>query len=137
VSFRLLWDRDFATLPLGSVATPGEAVRVRRWGRVIVVGRSMEPTLRDGDRLVVRWGCAVSVGDVAVVRLPGHRPLSVKRVVHRDADGWWVERDNPAEGVDSWAVGAIPDADVLGVVRRRYWPARRAGRIAPPPVPLG
>ena len=32
-------------------------------------------------------------------------------------DGWWVERDNPAEGVDSWLVGAIPDGDVLAVVR--------------------
>ena len=23
--------------------------------------------------------------------------------------GWWVERDNPAEGVDSWQVGAVPE----------------------------
>jgi SOS-response transcriptional repressor LexA len=109
---------------------------VRRWGRVVVVGRSMDPTLHEGDRLLVRWGAAVSVGDVVVVRLPGSRPLSVKRVVHRDADGWWVERDNPNEGVDSWAVGAIPDTDVLGVARGRYRPLRRAGRIPPPPVPL-
>jgi phage repressor protein C with HTH and peptisase S24 domain len=97
----------------------------------------MEPTLRSGDRLVVRWRVTPSVGDVAVVRLPGDRPLSVKRVVHRDADGWWVERDNPREGVDSWAVGAVPDADVLGVVRLRYRPVLRAGRLPPPPVPMG
>jgi hypothetical protein len=60
----------------------------------------------------------------------------VKRVVHRDAHGWWVERDNPDEGIDSWAVGAIPDIDVLGVVSWRYRPLRNLGRIPPPPVPL-
>jgi hypothetical protein len=32
---------------------------------------------------------------------------------------WWVERDNPAEGVDSWHVGGIPEADVLGRVLLR------------------
>jgi SOS-response transcriptional repressor LexA len=106
------------------------------WGRLVVVGRSMEPTLISGDRLVVRWGASPSVGDVAVVRLPGDRPLSVKRVAHRDGEGWWVERDNPVEGVDSWAVGAIPDAEVLGVVLWRYRPMRRAGRLPTPPVPM-
>ncbi len=109
---------------------------MRRWGLAIVTGRSMEPTLHDGDRLVVRWGVAASVGDVVVVRLPDVRHLLVKRLVHRDPDGWWVERDNPDEGVDSWSFGAIPAADVLGVVRWRVRPLRRLGRIPPPPVPL-
>jgi phage repressor protein C with HTH and peptisase S24 domain len=96
----------------------------------------MEPTLREGDCLVVRWGVAPSVGDVVVVRLPGDRPLSVKRIVHRDPDGWWVERDNPDEGADSWALGALADEHVLGVVRWRYRPLGRAGRLPPPPVPI-
>ena len=109
---------------------------MRRWGRAIVTGRSMEPTLHEGDCLVVRWGVPATVGDVVVVRLPDDRPLSVKRIVHRDAEGWWVERDNPEEGVDSWSVGAIPDADVLGVIRWRYRPLGKLGRIPPPPVPL-
>jgi hypothetical protein len=34
------------------------------------------------------------------------------------SDGWWVERDNPREGLDSWAVGAIP-AD--GIRARVIW----------------
>ena len=88
----------------------------------------MEPTLRDGDLLLVRWGGgAVTPGAVAVVRLPGSRPLSVKRLTFREPGGWWAERDNPAEGVDSWQVGAVPDADVLGVVLFRLWPV--PGRI--------
>lgn len=93
----------------------------------------MQPTLLDGDRLLVRIGAAadlgalVRIGALIVVRLPGGRPEAVKRVVHREDDGWWVERDNPAEGVDSWLVGAIPDHDVRGVVRARLWP--RPGRL--------
>jgi hypothetical protein len=51
--------------------------------------------------------------------------------VRRDEDGWWVERDNPREGVDSWVVGAVPEADVVAKVVRRMWPLRRIG---PPPT---
>jgi hypothetical protein len=103
----------------------------RRWGVAVVRGRSMEPTLRDGDRLLVRWGRRGRPGQVIVVRLPGDRPISVKRLVHEDGEGAWVERDNPREGVDSWLVGALPPAGVLGVVRCRLWP--RPGRIPPGP----
>jgi len=102
---------------------------MRRWGLAVVRGRSMEPTLREGDRLLVRHGSRPRVGALAVVRLPD-RPVSVKRVTRREHDGWWVERDNPVEGVDSWLVGAIPDDDVVAVVVCRVWPwgRRAAGR---------
>jgi phage repressor protein C with HTH and peptisase S24 domain len=93
----------------------------------VVRGRSMEPTLRDGDRLLVRHGATPRVGGLAVVRLTG-RPVAVKRVTRREQGGWWVERDNRAEGVDSWLVGAVPDADVVAVVVGRVWPLRRRRR---------
>jgi Peptidase S24-like len=94
---------------------------------VVVRGRSMLPTLHDGDLLLVRGGPRAQrrarEGRLAVVRLPGGRPVSVKRLGLRDGDGWWVERDNPAEGVDSWQLGVpVPDADLLGVVAARLWP---------------
>jgi phage repressor protein C with HTH and peptisase S24 domain len=98
-------------------------VTARRLGVAVVAGRSMEPTLHDGDRLLVLWGARPRVGRLAVVRLPpsdaGPRPVSVKRVTGPapgEPGSWWVERDNPAEGVDSWLVGGIPDGDVLGRV---------------------
>jgi nickel-type superoxide dismutase maturation protease len=95
---------------------------------VVVRGRSMEPTLRDGDRLLVRWGAGrARPGAVAVVQLPD-RPLSIKRITFRQDDGWWVERDNPAVGVDSWQVGAVPEADLLGIAVFRIAPT--PGRIA-------
>lgn len=83
----------------------------------------MEPTLRDGDRILVLWGGGARVGRLAVVRLPdsadGPRPVAVKRVTGPapgEPGSWWVERDSPTHGVDSWSVGAIPTADVLGAV---------------------
>jgi hypothetical protein len=96
----------------------------------------MLPTLRDGDLLLVRWGAAPRPGRVAVVRLPDDesgrpRPTSVKRLVRREDAGWWVERDSPVEGVDSWQLGALPDRDVLAVVLARLWP--RPGLALPDP----
>ena len=90
----------------------------------------MEPTLHEGDRLLVLHGARPRVGRMALVRLPpgpdGPRPLAVKRVTGRQPDGgWWVERDNPREGVDSWQVGAIPPGDVQALVLGRV-PSRRA-----------
>lgn len=98
-----------------------------RFGIAVVRGRSMLPTLRDGERLLVRYGRRPTPGDLVLVRLPD-RPLSVKRALRREAAGWWVERDNPNEGIDSWHVGAIPDADVVAVVRLRL-SLRGRGRL--------
>ena len=99
-----------------------------RLGRAAVTGRSMLPTLRPGDEVLVRWGGRVRPGRLVVVRLPD-RPLAVKRAGVRDAQGWWVESDNPAEGTDSWTLGQpVPDADVLGVVVWRYRPLVRRKR---------
>ncbi|MGZ4427399.1 MAG: S26 family signal peptidase [Nocardioidaceae bacterium] len=98
---------------------------MRRVGLAVVRGRSMTPTLAEGDRLLVQHGAVPRVGDLVVVRLPDG-VVAVKRATRRDAGGWWVERDNAAEGVDSWLVGAIPERDVLAVVLLRLWP--RPGR---------
>ncbi|WP_020575799.1 S24 family peptidase [Actinopolymorpha alba] len=91
-----------------------------RFGLAIVRGRSMQPTLWDGDRLLVKYVGDARPGDLVLVRLPGGRPLSVKRLVRREPEGWWVERDNPREGVDSWQVGAVPPGDLVAVVVNRF-----------------
>ena len=112
-----------------------------RYGVVVVRGRSMLPTLREGDRLLVRYGGTPLPGRLAVVALPPQpdgtlRPLAVKRLLRPEptADGragWWVERDSRMEGVDSWLVGAVPEPDVRAVVLARLWP--RPGRAATRP----
>jgi hypothetical protein len=100
---------------------------VPRFGIAVVRGRSMEPTLREGDRLLVRYGVQPRPERVAVVRLPGRAGLSVKRIGWKDAEGWWIERDNPREGVDSWQVGAVGREAVVAVALCRVWP--RPGRL--------
>ncbi len=92
-----------------------------RFGIARVHGRSMLPTLRDGDRLLVRYDASPRAGQVVVVRFPD-ATLAVKRATVRDGAGWWVERDNPREGTDSASVGTIPDADVVAVAVARVWP---------------
>lgn len=92
----------------------------------------MEPTYVDGDRLLVLYGVRPRIGRAHVIRLPdgpdGPRPIAVKRVSRAVGDGWWVERDNPTAGVDSWLVGEIPTENVLGMVLlsvpRRRWASR-------------
>jgi len=94
----------------------------------------MHPTLRDGDHLLVLWGGRPRTGRLVVVRWPD-QPVSVKRAVHHDRAGWWVERDNPAEGVDSWSAGPVAERDVLATVLMRLWPprplSRRRGALPP------
>ncbi|TCJ31168.1 peptidase S24 [Nocardioides jejuensis] len=96
-------------------------MRGRRWGWAIVRGRSMEPGLRDGDRLLVRWGRTPREGDVVLARFVDGT-LAVKRAAERrttrtGAPGWWLLSDNAAEGVDSRHRGVVPEEDVLAVAR--------------------
>jgi phage repressor protein C with HTH and peptisase S24 domain len=88
----------------------------------------MHPTYCEGDLLLVLHGGRPRPGRTAVVRLPDG-VVAVKRVVRREPEGWWVERDNPREGVDSWSVGAIPDDRVVARVLARVWPWRRRGAV--------
>jgi phage repressor protein C with HTH and peptisase S24 domain len=95
------------------------------WSAVLVRGPSMAPTLRDGDALLIRHGARVRAGDVVVARFRA-RPdlLVVKRAVHEQEGGWWVQGDNEFVADDSRAFGV---ADVIGRVLVRYWP--RPGRL--------
>ena len=87
----------------------------------------MEPTLYDGDRLVLMHGARPRPGRLGVVRLPDG-VVAVKRLVRREADGgWWVERDNAAVGVDSWTVGALPEEALIAAVVARI-PTMGLGR---------
>ncbi|MGY1856656.1 S26 family signal peptidase [Modestobacter sp. SYSU DS0290] len=96
----------------------------------------MSPTLRSGDRLLVRRlrrPAAVRAGDVVLARFPA-RPelLVVKRARRPLEDGhWWVEGDNPFVADDSRAFGP---ARVVGRVVARLRP--RPGLLPPAPPPL-
>jgi signal peptidase I len=93
----------------------------------------MSPTVRSGDRLLVRRvgpRDAVRPGDVVLARFPS-RPelLVVKRVRRAVEGGHWIEGDNAFVTDDSRAFGA---AVVVGRVLGRLWP--RPGRLPGPPA---
>ena len=107
----------------------GVATLVTPWVVARVAGPSMTPTVRSGDRLVVRRvapGDTVSEDAVVLARFPA-RPelLVVKRVRSAVPGGHWVEGDNPFVADDSRAFGP---AVVVGRVVGRLWP--RPGRLA-------
>ena len=115
-------------------AVPDRRVQASpRFGLARVHGRSMVPTLADGDLLLVSYAAPVRPGALVVARLPGGRPFGVKRAASLAegslAEGrWWLTSDNPAEGTDSSAWGALAEHDLLGVVRLRVWPRPRLFR---------
>ncbi|HEY9565422.1 MAG TPA: S24/S26 family peptidase [Nocardioides sp.] len=97
-----------------------------RFGMALVRGRSMEPGLRGGDRLLVQYDAPVQPGQVVLARFPDGT-LAVKRVAEAratrtGAPGWWLLSDNAEKGVDSRHRGVIPADDVVAVVRLRIWP---------------
>ena len=107
-----------------------------RWPlwRVAVAERSMEPSLWPGDWLLVRRGIRpgraprIRPRQLVIAQRPG-RPgvLLVKRAVRHEADGWWLESDNPEAGaVDSRAFGPVPAELIEGRVLVRYWPVRHS-----------
>ena len=98
------------------------------WVVARVSGPSMSPTVRSGDRLLVRRVNSrdpVREGAVVLARFPA-RPelLVVKRVRRAVPGGHWVEGDNPVVTDDSRAFGS---AVVVGRVVGRLWP--RPGRL--------
>lgn len=109
----------------------------RRVDVVEVRGRSMFPTLRPGDRLLVVRGLrAPRRGDVVLARDPrdGAREL-VKRVARVGPEGVTLHGDNPGLSTDARVFGALPAAAVRWRVAGRYWPIDRAGAL--PRVRLG
>ncbi|WP_314172022.1 nickel-type superoxide dismutase maturation protease [Streptomyces winkii] len=83
---------------------------LKRIGLAEVYNPSMLPTLRPGDRLVVKYGSRVRPGAVVLLRHPlQHDLLIVKRAVERRSGGWWVVGDNPRVRNDSREFGPVPD----------------------------
>ncbi|WP_460788395.1 S24 family peptidase [Nocardioides maradonensis] len=106
----------------------GRATAGRSVGFALVRGDSMLPTLRPGDRLLLRYGARPTPGRVVVVRY-ADGVVAVKRAVERRQHGWWVRGDASDEvapgAVDSRYWGEIPETDVLAVAVARVWPRPR------------
>jgi len=97
------------------------------FGMVRVTGNSMTPTLRDGDRLLVRYGAPVRVGQVVLGHYRAEPDLAVvKRVFAPDGRSWSVGSDNPRAGSSSAGHGP---AEVRAVAIRLWPTAPSRGRV--------
>jgi nickel-type superoxide dismutase maturation protease len=102
-------------------AGAGAALALARPRRVVVEGASMEPTLAEGDRLLVVRRRRLSPGDIVALRDPRDgRRLLVKRVTSVMGGDVMVHGDNPTASTDSRAFGPVSRRAVVGRVVRRY-----------------
>ena len=89
--------------------------------RVRVAGFSMEPTLRDGQTVLVNYRAYTrnkpTVGDVVLARWnPAHPYPTIKRIVDIEKDQCILRGDNPAQSTDSAELGPLPNEGLLGRV---------------------
>lgn len=85
----------------------------------------MEPTLHDGDRLIVRVGRRPVPGDLVVFDARDVVPGSsvawmVKRAATVAADGSVTVRGDNPRSQDSRHFGVVPAESIVGVVRRGW-----------------
>lgn len=100
-----------------------------RLGLARVRGNSMEPTLRDGRLILIRYAARARPGRLVIVALPPDaqgqsRPLAVKRLMHYEADGRaWIESDNQSAAgrIDSWTIGPVPLSSIVAVALISPW----------------
>ena len=99
--------------------------------RVAVTGPSMEPTVREGDWLLVRQlRRRPRVGELVIAADPREPArLLVKRVSAVTADAVTVSGDRPDRSTDSRQFGALPLSAILGSPVLRYGPFERIGLV--------
>jgi nickel-type superoxide dismutase maturation protease len=103
--------------------------------RIAVVGHSMEPTLLEGDWLLVdpyAYQRATPRAKELVVARDPRAPdrVLIKRVAGVGPDGEvTLAGDHPAHGADAAAIGTVRSDLLLGRPLLRYWPPERFGRI--------
>ncbi|MGH2602294.1 MAG: S26 family signal peptidase [Dehalococcoidia bacterium] len=122
---------------LAAASVAAFAIR-RCLGRFVVRGPSMEPTLRDGDRLLVLRGPAslLRLGPDALVlartsAVPDREIVKRIAAVRHSPRGplYLLLGDNPHASTDSRHFGAVPRSSISGRILVRYWPDDRRGRV--------
>jgi len=83
-----------------------------RFGKAIVRGFSMVPTLGDRDQLLISYGAPYKVGDVIVFKHQSR--IDIKRIENISNEGIFVVGDNELASLDSRSYGYISPGEVLG-----------------------
>lgn len=90
--------------------------------RIPVIGRSMEPFLRERDEVLLHTAkiADITVGDIVLARWKQRYVLH--RVVRKNADGLWLVGDNNLAQIEK-----IAATDLVAVL----FEARRGGKLLP------
>jgi nickel-type superoxide dismutase maturation protease len=104
----------------------------------VVAGRSMEPALLHGDRVLVDlWTYRhrpPRIGELVLFEGP-EREIMVKRLASsppHSGQGYWLLGDNSSSSRDSRRFGPVPAERIRGRVVLRYWPLTRGSLEATP-----
>jgi signal peptidase I len=86
-----------------------------RWYKVLSVdGASMEPTVNQGDLMVVTRPRTLEIGDIGVFQVDGR--LVTHRVIGIESDGSYITKGDANPSPDRWNGSQI---EVVGVYRLR------------------
>ena len=86
-----------------------------------IQGRSMEPSLKDGQFALLRKTKKAKLGDILVFRDPEHeKRILVKRVQALLKEGYFVIGDNISESRDSRKFGTVDFDRVIGKVIMKF-----------------
>jgi nickel-type superoxide dismutase maturation protease len=89
--------------------------------KYICEGRSMNPTLEDGEVVLVDRDAKIEVGDIVVARHPVEQNSEVVKRVSRinDRGHYFLIGDNPDDSIDSRHYGAVVSDYIKGKVVAR------------------
>jgi nickel-type superoxide dismutase maturation protease len=92
---------------------------IRRHQRYRVVGPSMEPTLSDGEFVLVSRRTRIAADAIVVANHPAQDTIIMKRVERFDDQQAWLRSDNSV-GTDSRHFGSVPRSAIIGSVVARF-----------------
>ena len=89
--------------------------------KYICEGKSMNPTLKDGEVVLVDRNAAIEVGDIVVAKHPVEQTSEVVKRIERinERGNYFLVGDNPEDSNDSRHFGAVTREYIKGKVVAR------------------
>lgn len=85
----------------------------------------MAPSLKEGARVFACTAGRLRLADVVICRHPTTRQETVKRIVRKEEDQYYVEGDNLTMSTDSRHYGLVTKKDIVAKVLFQYRPRFR------------